>query len=200
MALIKCKECGKEISSAAAACPNCGKPIPKTSAAATGCLVVIIVIVVLALMGQCSGSDKDLKPPSAQAPAAEPVPHTTAPVPTVAPKAAPVHKAAPAATVATDLNDAKALDEKFGTDAFIHCGVEADDYLREASKFAFKWDEIGFFDQKFDKYRNHVSSPGVLTMVSNKASLQNGFGAYQRIELLCEYDTQAKKVLGYSIR
>jgi hypothetical protein len=59
---------------------------------------------------------------------------------------------------------------------------------------------MGFLDQKFDKYRSHVSSSGVLTMISEKASLQNGFGAYHRIELICEYDTQTKKVLGYSIR
>ena len=29
MALIKCPECGKEISSNAVACPNCGNPVPK---------------------------------------------------------------------------------------------------------------------------------------------------------------------------
>ena len=29
MALIKCPECGKEISSNAAFCPNCGNPVPK---------------------------------------------------------------------------------------------------------------------------------------------------------------------------
>ncbi|MBR6570660.1 MAG: zinc-ribbon domain-containing protein [Clostridia bacterium] len=29
MALVKCPECGKEVSSNAAACPHCGSPIPK---------------------------------------------------------------------------------------------------------------------------------------------------------------------------
>ena len=29
MALIKCSECGKEISDQASACPNCGVPLPK---------------------------------------------------------------------------------------------------------------------------------------------------------------------------
>lgn len=29
MALIKCPECGREISSNAAACPHCGNPVPK---------------------------------------------------------------------------------------------------------------------------------------------------------------------------
>ncbi len=200
MALIKCKECGKEISSAAAACPNCGKPVVKTTLAAKGCLSVIVVVGVLALMGYCAGNHEDSKPDTTSAPPAS-APPAPAPRPTA--PAATIPKAAPAANVANDkaiLNDAKALDEKFGTDAFIHCGVEADDYLRGVSKFAFKWDEIGFFEQKFDKYLSHVSSPGVLTMVSSKVSLQNGFGAYERIELLCEYDTQTKKVLAYSIR
>jgi hypothetical protein len=181
MALIKCKECGNQISSDASACPNCGKPVKKTSPAASGCLVVIIVIVVLAVIGKCSGSSNDSKPEGAPAPAS-----------TASGTAAPA--------VSTNPGDAKALDEKFGTDALVYCASDADDYLRGASKFAFKWDEIGFLEQKFDKYLRHVSSPGVLTLVSSKVSLQNGFGAYQRIELLCEYDTQSKKVLGYSIQ
>lgn len=33
MALIKCSECGKEISNQAAACPNCGMPIQQTTGA-----------------------------------------------------------------------------------------------------------------------------------------------------------------------
>jgi hypothetical protein len=152
------------------------------------------MIGVLALISYCAGNNEDSKPEIAPSP---PAPSAPAAEPEATPKAAP---AVPIANDRAILNDAKALDEKFGSDAFIHCGAEADDYLREVSKFAFKWDDMGFFDQKFDKYRSHVVSPGVLTMISNKASLQNGFGAYERIELLCEYDTQAKKVLRYSIR
>ncbi len=98
-----------------------------------------------------------------------------------------------------DLNDAKALDEKYGIDATVHCASGADDYLRSVSKYDFKWDEIGFLDAKFDKYLLHVVSPGVLTSVSDKATLQNGFGAYQRVEILCDYDTQAEKVLRYQV-
>lgn len=29
MALIKCPECGREISDKAIACPNCGSPVPQ---------------------------------------------------------------------------------------------------------------------------------------------------------------------------
>jgi hypothetical protein len=93
------------------------------------------------------------------------------------------------------------------TGSFLDAHVQAFAYftavprvcLYGAAKYAFKWDEIGFFEQKFDKYLSHVSAPGVLTMISSKVSLQNGFGAYERIELYCDYDTQAKKTLGYSI-
>ena len=31
MAMIKCPECGKDISDKAAACPNCGCPVAKTN-------------------------------------------------------------------------------------------------------------------------------------------------------------------------
>jgi hypothetical protein len=60
-------------------------------------------------------------------------------------------------------------------------------------------DEMGFFEFRFDEYLKEVSSPGVLTVISNKVSLQNGFGAYERLELLCDYDTRSKTILKYSI-
>jgi hypothetical protein len=97
------------------------------------------------------------------------------------------------------LNDAKALDEKYGIEATVFCGSHADDYLRSVSQYAFKWDDIAFLDAKFDNYLKVVASPGVLTSVSDKVSLQNGFGAYTRIELFCEYDTQTHKTIAYSI-
>jgi hypothetical protein len=42
-----------------------------------------------------------------------------------------------------------------------------------------------------------ITHPGVITLVTDKAKLQNGFGAFQHIVLQCDYDTQSKKVLGY---
>ena len=41
MALIRCKECGKEISSKSAACPGCGAPIKRRNRFAIGCLTLI---------------------------------------------------------------------------------------------------------------------------------------------------------------
>jgi hypothetical protein len=95
------------------------------------------------------------------------------------------------------LNDAKALDEKYGPEAIVYCASHADEYLRSIAKFDFGWDEVGFLESKFDKYKQKTPAPGVLTMVTQKAKLQNGFGAFQHIILQCDYDTQAKKVLSY---
>lgn len=43
MALTKCKECGKQISSKAKACPNCGAT--KGPGAAAGCFVAIFKLI-----------------------------------------------------------------------------------------------------------------------------------------------------------
>ena len=112
------------------------------------------------------------------------------------------HEAALAAEAAKPdgpevLNSAEALDKKYGTSGIFLCAAQADDYLRSIAKYDFKWENIGFLETKFDTYIKNVKSPGVLTLESDKAQLQNGFGAYQRIELYCDYDTQRKEVLGF---
>lgn len=97
------------------------------------------------------------------------------------------------------LNNVEALDKQYGIAAAIQCASDADDYLRTASRYAFKWDDIAFFDTKFDRYRKSLVAPGVLTSVSQKVALQNGMGAYERISLFCNYDVQTKKTLGFGI-
>lgn len=52
MALIKCSECGKSISSDAWTCPNCGKPIKKAASDKKKKRTkYIIILVVLLLLG-----------------------------------------------------------------------------------------------------------------------------------------------------
>lgn len=96
--------------------------------------------------------------------------------------------------------DSAWLENKYGTKGALSCASYADDYLRKVAKYSFRWDDIGFFGFKFNSYLKTVSEPGVITYVSNRASLQNGFGAFVRIELLCDYDTQKDKVLRYDFR
>jgi RNA polymerase subunit RPABC4/transcription elongation factor Spt4 len=48
MALRKCRECGREISTDAKACPHCGRRSPTgTSGSTWGCLAIILVIVII---------------------------------------------------------------------------------------------------------------------------------------------------------
>jgi hypothetical protein len=61
MALIKCKECGSEISSKAKACPHCGAPTKKEGIQ-PGCLGRILILVGILVLGGalfdfCQGSE-----------------------------------------------------------------------------------------------------------------------------------------------
>jgi hypothetical protein len=46
MALMKCGECGREISDQAAACPGCGAVVPKQSQA-DGCIPILFVLAIV---------------------------------------------------------------------------------------------------------------------------------------------------------
>ena len=56
MALVKCKECGKEISTKADKCPHCGAPIKKS--ANIGCLgsaiAIILILMIIVQVSECS--------------------------------------------------------------------------------------------------------------------------------------------------
>lgn len=55
MGLMKCRECGKEVSSKAEICPHCGNTIKKKLTSVDqlgyGCLMVVIIVAVIALIG-----------------------------------------------------------------------------------------------------------------------------------------------------
>jgi len=76
MALKPCVECGREISTEAAACPHCGKTLPKASPA-SGCLgwgcfaVVAFVVLSTALGAAVSNSPSPPVIPTAQDAAAQ---------------------------------------------------------------------------------------------------------------------------------
>jgi hypothetical protein len=75
MPLIKCKDCGHEISPSAKACPQCGAPSPReANNAAIGCLGVIILFAVSFFgASQCTSTPKETnatqEPPEIMTPA-----------------------------------------------------------------------------------------------------------------------------------
>jgi hypothetical protein len=56
MALIKCKECGNEVSDTAKACPHCGANVPKSSGYVA---IIVIVIAGFFLLVTCSDKSKN---------------------------------------------------------------------------------------------------------------------------------------------
>src|ERR1017187_10713334 len=97
------------------------------------------------------------------------------------------------------LENPQALHEKYGGISAIECSSDADDYVKSVARYEFKWDDSGMLDPKFNKYVVIYVAPGVTTSISDKLLVQNGFGAFKREELYCNYDTQQKKVLRYWI-
>lgn len=59
MAMIKCSECGGDVSSNAAMCPSCGSPISQKSVPIAGIVVAVIIIIVLFLVGFSIYSQKE---------------------------------------------------------------------------------------------------------------------------------------------
>ena len=69
MALIKCSECGKEVSDKAKTCPNCGNPtqnkkfdVDKEMSALKKFLIFIIVLMAIGLIAFVFFQSQNLKP------------------------------------------------------------------------------------------------------------------------------------------
>lgn len=55
MALVKCKACNSEVSTAAKSCPKCGDPIQVASGITKFILVIGYTVIFLCIMGFISG-------------------------------------------------------------------------------------------------------------------------------------------------
>ena len=101
-----------------------------------------------------------------------------------------------------NLNDAAALNDKYGIEAAAACDGSSDEYIQTAGQGGYKWNESGlsFFGARFDKYQGSVSQPGVITLTSDKLSVQQASSTDTRVTFSCQYSTQTQKVLGYQIQ
>jgi hypothetical protein len=96
------------------------------------------------------------------------------------------------------LNDGAALNQKFGPLAATACGAGADDYIRSITEHRFHWNETSALEPRFDKFSPRVASPGILTLITSKPSVSNGFGLFSPITIYCSYDTEDNEVVAYS--
>ncbi|NRD53781.1 OB-fold protein [Corallococcus exiguus] len=56
MALVKCKQCGNDVASNAAACPKCGSPVPRGTSVLKVSLFVVGGFFSLCFLGTCLGA------------------------------------------------------------------------------------------------------------------------------------------------
>lgn len=86
-----------------------------------------------------------------------------------------------------------------GAQADRACSKGADEYLRSIASDRFRWAYGATPDERFsDQVAVHVA-PGITTSVSDKLLLEDSGGVFRRVELVCSYDSENKKVLRYWI-
>jgi hypothetical protein len=170
MALKKCKECKKEVSSSAKTCPHCGISNPTTTA---GEMVIGFLFVVgmtwAAIHYFGSSSSSDDKAPAAEAPKK--------------------------VSDAECQKDIQCWMERKLPEASYPCQKA----VEKLAKYSAKWTD-STFEFKFDHMRWADQSRGVITYIGDKIQFQNGFGAYQNSIYECTYDPGSKTVINAEAR
>lgn len=178
MALIKCSECGTEISDKAAACVKCGAPIAaaKVVQAAPAKkkgmnifqLFGIAIAATFAIVLFVGLTDDGKSKP--------------------APSVAATKAASCAPTDLVCVGDANVVS------ASVYCK----DPVERLAKHSVRWTD-GTFELKFSRYRWTDKPGGHITFVGDKAEFQNGFGAYTPVTYFCEMAPGSTQVLNVEV-
>ena len=170
MALVKCKECGKEVSKKAETCPHCGIKNPGITTSEYFIGFIVLFGIVGIGFAMCSSNDKP-SPPIAEAP-----------------KEAPKEK--PCAQ--DDL-------ECLGNKGVISAGVFCKDKIERLAKHSVRWTD-GMLEMKFSRFKWKNKSSGIITYIGDKVEFQNGFGAFSPMIYTCDLSADNKTVLNVSVR
>lgn len=185
MSLVKCAECGAEISDKATACVKCGAPVkvsapiasqaPPASTGRRGTIAgmspVVIFgggFIVLCIAGALYGN---LFGPGAS------------------------ESAAAAKRCRVDL---KCWGKENMPKAIAYCQED----IERLATHSVKWTDSGTFDRKFSRVEWLDKQAGSLTYIGDKVEFQNGFGAYTPVVYSCDIgdlDKDAPTVLGVKI-
>ncbi len=171
MALVRCIECGKEISTQAEACPNCGRKWPKRTSVATWIVVAFLGFgVLMGIFANISNSSKRDEQQATQAKAEEAYAARLAAM-TPAQRAAEIkHDADMAAQIAmvTKAN-AEADGARYACKDFVKRSLNDPDAAQ--------------FDDASDYYIERQSGGRFLVQVKMRA--KNGFNALRHIAVNC---------------
>ncbi|KWN80834.1 hypothetical protein WM24_23650 [Burkholderia ubonensis] len=165
MALIKCRECGTEISNKATACVKCGAPVKKP---ATKARQAIAAILALGFVGYLAIGLSSNGRPAAGSSA-----KTGKPESDVCKK-----------------DDIQCLGDKGIVAASVYCK----DQVERLAAHSVRWTD-GTFELKFSRFRWADKAAGTITYVGDKAEFQNGFGAYTPVTYECDLAADNKTVL-----
>lgn len=169
MALIKCHECGNQVSTEAAACPACGaKPkTPMSLIIKFGGGFLLFVAVIIAVTA----------PSTSSKPATDAVEASNA--------------AEKGRKDEACRNDLQCWGEKGISTAHVYCK----DPVERMAAHSVKWTDEGMFDHKFSRFKWLDQERGLVTYFGDKAQFQNGFGAYTNVVYSCDVDVANHKAL-----
>lgn len=185
MALLKCPDCGGNVSDSAPACPHCGrpmsaatpvppssppkavKPVKKNSGCATFLAGGIALVALYSVFGGHSGGS----PSSASA----------------APPDPPKPPALSAAECAKDLS---CVGEKHA----IHASVYCKDKIEAHAAHDVKWSD-GMLTPAMSRYRWGNKEHTAITYIGDKVAFQNGFGAFTPMTYFCTVDATTDAIL-----
>lgn len=172
MALIKCGECGNEVSDKATACPKCGAPVAQTASVAAArprkksspVAGIVSLLVLAGLLSMCfGGNDKSSKTETADKQCAA--------------------------------DDLQCKGDKLVVAASVYCKAP----VERLAKHSVRWTD-GTLELKFSRFRWADKAKGSLTMIGDKAEFQNGFGAYTPVTYECDLADDGKTVLDVRVR
>jgi len=133
--LVKCKDCGHEISKQAKSCPQCGAPQKRKTSGCAWIALVLLGLFLYALIKGGGASSRVTPPPAT-------------PKPTAAPAATPMPTATPAATPTPDLRNGRTEEERR---AIFQAVVEAEDKGMHQAEKEFPF--IVLSKENTDQYR-----------------------------------------------
>lgn len=190
MSLVKCKECGKPISTEAKQCPHCGCPTGKRDTYPTWAWVVAIFFSVAIGTWRMWPSSSEAKKTNTDTTAETSATHQQ-PQPAIQEK-----NEQPKSAKETECkkNDFDCLGSKYYSEAVQQCKpliIEA----AGSNPYEFHG---GWFGEIFDTYSYRKNDP-VIRYIGDKVTFTNDFGVKIKMKYECAFDTQKKKIVDFNI-